>query len=98
MEQTDRQRSAAAVGETVRYAVSPVVIATWESLAREIGWPDRPLGWQDLLTRAQTGSQLPLEPPSTSSASGLLATLAEFYAGAGKTRGLTIEDDSPQDP
>ncbi|HSD82779.1 MAG TPA: VWA domain-containing protein, partial [Anaerolineae bacterium] len=30
--------------------------------------------------------------PSTSSASGLLATLAEFYAATGKTRGLTIDD------
>ena len=83
---------AAAVGETVRYAVSPVVIATWESLAREMGWPDRAIGWQDLLDRAQTDPNFRWSHPATSSASGLLATLAEFYAGAGKTRGLTIDD------
>jgi Ca-activated chloride channel family protein len=89
-------QEATAVGETVRYAVSPVVIATWESLAREIGWPERPLGWQDLLNRAQADPNFRWSHPSTSSASGLLSTLAEFYAGAGKTRGLTIEDVTAQ--
>jgi Ca-activated chloride channel family protein len=84
--------TATAVGETVRYAVSPVVIATWEGVARELGWPERSLGWQDLLTRAQSDPNFRWSHPSTSSASGLLATLAEFYAGAGKTRGLTVED------
>jgi Ca-activated chloride channel family protein len=87
----------AAVGETVRYAVSPVVIAMWEELAREAGWPDRPISWQDLLSRAQADPNFRWSHPSTSSASGLLATLAEFYAGAGKTRGLTIEDVTAQE-
>jgi Ca-activated chloride channel family protein len=86
----------AAVGETVRYAVSPVVIATWEDIAREMGWPDRSISWQDLLSRAQSDPGFRWSHPSTSSASGLLATLAEFYAGAGKTRGLTIEDVQAQ--
>ncbi len=90
-------QDASAVGETVRYAVSPVVIAVWESLAREIGWPDRPVGWQDLLARAQADPNFRWSHPSTSSASGLLATLAEFYAGAGKTRGLTIEEVTAQE-
>ncbi len=84
------------VGETMRYGVSPVVIAMWESLAREMGWPDQPIGWQDLLARAQSDPDFAWSHPSTSSASGLLATLAEFYAGAGKTRGLTIEDVQDQ--
>ena len=88
---------ATAVGETVRYAISPVVIATWESLAQEMGWPETPIGWQDLLRRAQSDPNFRWSHPSTSSASGLLATLAEFYAGAGKTRGLTIEDVTDQE-
>ena len=86
-----------AVGETVRYAVSPVVIAMWEGLAREMGWPGQPISWQDLLDRAQADPDFRWSHPSTSSASGLLATLAEFYAGAGKTRGLTIEDVTAQE-
>ena len=61
---------ATAVGETVRYAISPVVIATWESVAQEMGWPDRPVGWQDLLERAQSDPDFRWSHPSTSSASG----------------------------
>lgn len=87
---------ALAVGETVRFAVSPVVIAMWEDVARQMGWPDRAIGWQDLLSRAQADDQFRWSHPSTGSASGLLATLAEFYAGAGKTRGLTIDDVQAQ--
>jgi Ca-activated chloride channel family protein len=94
-DQTGNQ-DAVVVGETVRYAVSPVVIATWESLAREFGWPDRAISWQDLLARAQADPNFRWSHPSTGSASGLLAVLAEFYAGAGKTRGLTIDDVTAQ--
>jgi Ca-activated chloride channel family protein len=90
--QTQTGTEAVAVGETVRFAVSPVVIAMWEDVARQMGWPERAIGWQDLLSRAQADETFRWSHPSTGSASGLLATLAEFYAGAGKTRGLTIED------
>ncbi|MFQ5813723.1 MAG: hypothetical protein ACE5I2_11150, partial [Anaerolineae bacterium] len=75
------------VGETVRYAVSPVVIAMWEDVARSFGYPESDVGWEDILARAQSDPDFKWSHPSTSSASGLLATLAEFYAGAGKTRG-----------
>ena len=92
---TDEQQ-ASVVGETVRYGVSPVVIAMWEGVAREMGWPDRAVGWQDLLARAQSDPNFRWSHPSTNSASGMLATLAMFYAGSGKTRGLTIEDAQSQ--
>jgi len=84
------------VGETVRYAVSPVVIAMWEDVARSMGYPDKSLGWEDLLEAAQRDPGFKWSHPSTGSASGLLATLAEFYAGAGATRGLTLEDAQRQ--
>lgn len=80
------------VGQTVHYAVSPVVIAMWRDAALEMGYGQRPLGWNDLLERAQNDPDFKWSHPSTASASGLLATLAEFYAGAGKTWGLTIAD------
>lgn len=85
------------VGETVRYAVSPVVIAVWEDVARGMGYAEKPLGWEDLLNKAQSDANFKWSHPSTGSASGLLATLAEFYAGAGVTRGLTLEDAQRQD-
>lgn len=90
-EQTGDER-AFIVGQTVHYAVSPVVIGMWRDVALEMGYGERPLGWADLLARAQSDPDFKWSHPSTASASGLLATLAEFYAGAGKTWGLTVED------
>jgi Ca-activated chloride channel family protein len=84
------------VGESHRYGVSPVVLAMWEPVARDLGWPDQPIGWSDVQAKAQRDPNFKWSHPSTSSASGLLATLAEFYAGADKTRGLTIEDAQAQ--
>lgn len=80
------------VGETVRFAISPVVIAMRQEVAGSLGYPGKRIGWTDIIDRARSDSQFSWSHPSTSSASGLLATLAEFYAGAGKTRGLTVED------
>ena len=84
------------VGQSVRYAVSPVVIIMWRDVAQDMGWPARDSGWADLLARAQADPDFAWSHASTSTASGLLATLAEFYAGAGKTRDLTVEDVQAQ--
>lgn len=80
----------------VRYAVSPIVIAAWESVARDLGWPQRAVGWQEIQRKATEDPDFKWSHPSTSNASGLLATLAEFYAGAGLTRGLTEEAATAQ--
>jgi Ca-activated chloride channel family protein len=79
------------INAPVRYATSPVVIAAWESVARELSWPQEPVGWQQIQRKATNDPDFKWNHPSTSNASGLLATLAEFYAGAGLTRGLTEE-------
>lgn len=76
----------------IRYATSPVVIAAWEEVARDLGWPDQAVGWEDIQRQATANPNFKWSHPSTGHASGLLATLAEFYAGAGVTRGLTPED------
>ena len=78
-------------GEGVRYAVTPIVIAAWENSAKSLGWPAKPVGWTALQTRARQDANFKWNHPSTAHASGLLATLAEFYAGAGVQRGLTAE-------
>jgi Ca-activated chloride channel family protein len=83
-------------GDPVRYATSPIVIAAWESVARELGWPDRDIGWKDIQQKATADTTFKWNHPSTGHASGLLATLAEFYAGAGLTRGLTPEAATAQ--
>lgn len=88
----NNQTDTGLVGNTVRYAISPVVIAMWEDVARSMDYPDRRLGWDDIIAKATTDPDFKWSHPSTGSASGLLATLAMFYAGADKTRGLTVED------
>ncbi|MFQ5855983.1 MAG: VWA domain-containing protein [Anaerolineae bacterium] len=79
------------VSNAVRYATSPIVIVAWESVARDLGWPDRSIGWEEIQRKATEDPSFKWNHPSTSHASGLLATLAEFYGGAGLTRGLTEE-------
>jgi len=80
----------------VRYAISPVVIVAWETVARDLGWPDQAVGWQTIQQKATADSSFKWNHASTDTASGLLATLAEFYAGAGITRGLTEEAATAQ--
>lgn len=74
-----------------RYAVSPIVLAAWEDVARRLGWPDAAVSWQDVQQRATQDPDFKWSHANTKHASGLLAVLAEFYAGAGLTRGLTVE-------
>ena len=84
--------------------LSPVVIGLWKPMAEALGWPDKALGWADLLnvSRKKQGwsafghpewgaFKLAHTHPGLSN-SGLLAVLAEVYAGAGKTRGLETAD------
>jgi Ca-activated chloride channel family protein len=92
------------VGEPL--VLSPVVIAMWKPMAEALGWPAKILGWSDLLKvnanpkgwgafgHPEWGSfKLGHTHPEYSN-SGLLSVLAEAYAGAKKTRGLTPDDAS----
>ncbi|MGB5048648.1 MAG: VWA domain-containing protein, partial [Caldilineaceae bacterium] len=79
------------VGDPTRFAISPIVLAAWEDTARGLGWPDAPVGWAEIQRKAISDPNFKWNHPNTQHATGLLATLAEFYAGAGLTRGLTAE-------
>lgn len=67
------------VSSMYRYALSPIVIAMWQD--KMGGSTSKEISWQDLKTRA-TQQGLKWNHPSMSQASGLLTTLAEFYASA----------------
>ena len=84
--------------------LSPVVIAMWKPMAEALGWPQKALGWADVaaLATSDKGWEAYGYPewgafafghthPGYSN-SGLVAALAEVYAGAGKQRGLTQAD------
>lgn len=87
--QEERSVDSFLVGERVHYMVSPIVIAMWYDVAEQMGYPERPLGWQDLLSNAAQNPDFQWSHPSPTTASGLLAILATFYAASGTTRGLT---------
>jgi len=88
--------------------LSPVVIAMWKPMAEALGWPDKPIGWSDIfdLATSEEGWEAHGYPewgdfkfghthPNYSN-SGVASVLAEAYAGAGKVRGLTLDDlDDP---
>jgi len=84
--------------------LSPIVIAMWKPMAEALGWPTKDIGWADIikvskdpkgwasLGHAEWGAfKLGHTHPEFSN-SGLLAVLAEAYAGAKKTRGLDRAD------
>ena len=84
--------------------LSPLVIALWRPMAVALGWPKAKLGWKELLAVARDPKgwgkyghpewgafKLGHTHPELSN-SGLLAVLAAAYAGADKTRGLTVAD------
>ncbi|CAN5434645.1 VWA domain-containing protein [soil metagenome] len=84
--------------------LSPIVIAMWKPMAEALGWPTKDIGWSDIIKVSKDPrGWASLDHPEWGlfklghthpefSNSGLLAVLAEAFAGAGKTRGLTVED------
>jgi Ca-activated chloride channel family protein len=74
---------------------SPQVIAMWQPLARALGWPDEPVGWNDIVAlatapdgwasrgRPEYGKFKLGHTNPNSSTSGLSAVAAMYYAVAG---------------
>jgi len=85
-------------------AAAPLVIAMPKPMAQALGWPDRELGWSDLLKLARDrrgwgavghpewGEFRMGKTNPGFSTSGLNATVGAYYAAAGKTSGLTAAD------
>ncbi len=102
-------RSQAATGgplveSTQDLVLSPVVIAMWKPMAEALGWPNKPVGWSDIiaLTKSDQGWAKYGFPqwgrfkfghthPEYSN-SGLMAIIAQAYAGAGKLNDLSVAD------
>jgi Ca-activated chloride channel family protein len=92
------------VGPTKNLVLSPVVIAMWKSMAdalrkdgKQIGWADvqnlakDPRGWA-AAGRGEWGDFRFGHTHPQYSNSGLIALLTQVYAGAGKTKDLTMKD------
>ncbi|WP_322487855.1 VWA domain-containing protein [Chloroflexus sp.] len=84
--------------------LTPVVIAMWKPMAEAMGWPNKPIGWKDILelTNDLQGwgrfghpewgrfSWGHTDPEISTTA--LSTLIAEFYAATGKRDGLTVAD------
>lgn len=92
------------LGPTQDLVLSPVVIAMWKPMAEALGWGREAIGWAEILALTQHpdgwGSRgfpqwgrfrFGHTHPEYSN-SGLMAVLAQAYAGAGKVADLTVED------
>ncbi len=83
--------------------LSPVVLGMWKPMAQALGWPDKAIGWSDVLSlsrdpkgwatkgHAEWGSFKFGHTHPNFSNSGTLSVLAEAYAALGLTRGLSKE-------
>jgi Ca-activated chloride channel family protein len=94
----------AIVGDADPFMQTPLVIAMPEPMAEALGYPEQPVGWADLIRLAQDPQgwaayghpewgpfRLGKTNPNFST-SGLSALIAQAYASAGKTVGLSGED------
>ncbi|WP_406837066.1 substrate-binding domain-containing protein [Streptomyces sp. AHU1] len=90
-------------GDTpVSLATSPLAIAMPRPMAEALGWPEKKIGWRDVLSLTKKGwgafghpewggFHLGKDNPHTST-SGLAATVAAFYAATGRSSDLTLDD------
>ena len=80
---------------------TPLVIAMWEPFARALGYPKKPIGFEQVLRLArekrgfaafgkpQFGDFKLVHTNPDFSTSGLSAVVAEYYAATGRREGLT---------
>ena len=94
---------AALASQPQQLFVTPIVIGMWDNMAKAMGYPSQNLGWAEIIkaTLDPKGWGAFNHPDwgafrfahaSPDTDSGRLAILAEFYAGAGKVRGLSESD------
>jgi Ca-activated chloride channel family protein len=81
----------------------PLAIAMWRPMAEALGWPEAPIGWDDLADLStnpegwaahghpEWGEFKFGHPHPEHSNSGMLSLVAEVYSAAGLTAGLDVE-------
>ncbi len=83
---------------------TPLVIAMWKPMAHALGWPKKPIGFDEILALARSqqgwgayghpefGNFKLVHTNPDFSTSGLSAVVAEYYAATGKREGLLTSD------
>lgn len=102
--EADQELAGDGPGDADPLLLTPVVLAMWRPMAEALGWPTKAIGLRDILALNENpegwGSvghpewgrfKYAHTNPEVSS-TGLSTVAAEFYAGAGKTSGITEDD------
>jgi Ca-activated chloride channel family protein len=86
----------------------PLAIAMWRPMAEALGWPDAPIGWDDLAELStdpegwaayghpEWGQFKFGHPHPEHSNSGMLSLVAEVYSAAGRIDGLSVDNVKSQ--
>lgn len=89
--------------------LTPVVIGMWQPMAEAMGWPNKPIGWSDMLElikdpqgwgkfgHPEWGRFSWGHTDPEISTTALSTLIAEFYAATGKQQGLTAADVQSQE-
>lgn len=106
--EADTQLAGSGPGDADPLLLNPVVMAMWKPMAQALGWPNKAIGLSDILALDQNpqgwgavghpewGQFKYAHTNPEVSSTGLSIVTAEFYAGAGKTSGLTEDDVNSQ--
>ncbi len=107
--EADSELGGSGPGDADPLLLNPVVLAMWKPMAEALGWPSKPIGLRDILALNENPEGWgavghpewgPFKYAHTNpdvSSTGLSTVAAEFYAGAGKTSGLTEDDVNNED-
>jgi Ca-activated chloride channel homolog len=99
--EADRSLTAEDAPSIVR---TPLVIAMWKPMAQALGWPEKEIGFEDILALARSdegwgafgrpefGDFKLVHTNPDFSTSGLSAVVAEYFAATGKREGLVESD------
>lgn len=100
----DMHRTPIPTGDCPPIVSIPTGFVMWRPMAEALGWPDKPIGWKDIVELSADPQGWAKyrhpewgaftfghsQPPYSTSGFNVLASLA--YAASGKTQGLTPED------
>lgn len=79
------QNAALRIVEFTVFAASPILIVMRSSIANRLGYPEKPLGWTDLMGAERiTEGRFSWSHASLQSGDGLLTALAIYHADTGK--------------
>ena len=104
LERVDASGNGNLISDATYFGQTPIVFGVPESMARALGYPDKPISYKDIesyivnpdgwgaLGKPLWGSFKIAKTNPNTSTTGLSVILTQAYSNAGKTEGLTVDD------